>query len=276
MPAASTEQQLSVLARAHQRQLLTIRDRTVATISAMWARLVTDPTDQVLDRWLAAAVPVVSAAQLATAGAAISYIGTYVAAATGAVPKRSRLVPADFLAPRGVDLTEVLTRPIVEVRTALANGDRWTAAVDAGGQRAAQFAGTDPMLSARAAGSEAMKIEPRVVGFRRVPDAGACKFCLLASTQRYHDTDLMPIHPRCGCSVAPIVGDRDPGRVLDRGLVDQLMAADPALGRRGGARGAAREAAQRSLTEANDLIAVHEHGELGPTLYGAGQKFSGL
>ncbi len=262
------------MARAHQRQLLVVRDRTVATISNMWARIVTGPDDTVMSRWLAAAVPVVSAAQLSTAGAAIAYIGTYVAAATGTTPVPIKLNPSAFLTPRGVELTEVLARPMVELRTGLANGDRWLTAVDAGGLRAGQFAGTDPMLSARAAASEAMKIEPRVVGFRRVPDAGACKFCLLASTQRYHDTDLMPMHPNCGCSVAPIIGAKDPGRVLDRGLVDQLMAADPSLGRRGDAREAAREAAQRSLADAEKLVTVHEHGELGPTLYGAGQKFS--
>lgn len=242
----------------------------------MWDRIVTGPDDAVMERWLSAAVPVVSAAQLANAGASIAYIDTYVAAATGVRSQRARLVASDFLAPRGVDLAEVLARPVVELRTGLANGDRFVSAVDAGRRRAEQFARTEPMLSARAASSEAMKIESRIVGFRRVPDAGACKFCLLASTQRYHDGDLMPIHPNCGCSVAPIIGDRDPGRVLDRGLVDQLMAADPALGRSGDGRSAAREAAQRSLDEANKLIAVHEHGELGPTLYGADQKFSRL
>lgn len=274
MATPASPEQLVALARAHQRQLLAVRDRTVATISNMWARIVTGPDDTVLSRWLAAAVPVVAAAQSSTAGAAIAYIGTYVAAATGTTPAPVPLNPSNFLAPRGVDLAEVLARPMVELRTGLANGDRWLTAVDAGGQRAAQFAGTEPMLSARAAASEAMKIEPRVVGFRRVPDPGACKFCLLASTQRYHDTDLMPMHPNCGCSVAPIIGTKDPGRVLDRGLVDQLMAADPALGRRGDSRDAARESAAAALADAEKLFTVHEHGELGPTLYGAGQKFS--
>lgn len=272
MPQATVEQLVGI-ARAHQTQLLAVRDRTSAALAALWARVVTDPTDATAEQWIASSVPVVAAVQRITATAALSFIATYVAAATGNPVETSELSPSDFLDPRGTPLVEVLQRPIILMRT-LTAGMPIDQAIAAGQTRAAQIGATDPMLSARAASSAAMTAEPRIVGYRRVPDAKACKFCVLVATQRYHDSDLMAIHPSCGCTVAPIVGDRDPGRVLDRGLVDQLMAADPALGKRGGNRAKARQLAANSLDKANDLTAVHVHGELGPTLYAAGTKFA--
>lgn len=272
MPQATTEQLVGV-ARAHQTQLLAVRDRTSSTLAALWARIVTDPTDATAARWIAAAVPVVAASQRIAATAALTFISNYVAAATNTPPQRTELDVADFLDPRGTPLAEVLHRPIIQLRT-LTSTMPIDRALSTAGARAAQIGATDPMLSARAASTAAMKADPHIVGYRRVPDAGACKFCVLVSTQRYHDGDLMPIHPGCGCTVAPIIGDHDPGRVLDRGLVDQLMAADPALGHRGEARGKARELAAGNLRKANDLTAVHDHGELGPTLYPAGTKFA--
>lgn len=272
MPQASIEQLVGI-ARAHQSQLLAIRDRSSAALAALWARIVTDPTDATAERWITASVPVVESAQRISSIAALSFIATYVAAATDTPPKRSELDPAEFSNPRGTPLTEVLQRPIILMRTLTASKPI-AEALAAGQARATQIGATDPMLSARAASSAAMQADPQIVGYRRVPDADACKFCLLVATQRYHDDDLMPIHPNCGCTVAPIIGDRDPGRVLDRGLVDQLMAADPALGKRGGNRAKARELANDSLRKANDLTAVHDHGELGPTLYPAGTKFA--
>jgi len=275
MPPASTEQ-LVRIARAHQEQLLLIRDRTRLALSSLWTHIVTDPTTATADRWVSMAVPVVESAQSVAAAAALSYMTAYSAAATGNAPKPTDLAIADFINPRGTPLADVLQRPIVAMRTALSQDKPLVDALVTGGDRAAQIGATDPMLSARAASSAAMKADPHIVGYRRVPDGDACKFCVLVSTQRYHDDDLMAIHVNCGCTVAPIIGHHDPGRVLDRGLVDQLMTADPALGHRGESRDHARKLAAADLRKANDLTAVHIHGELGPTLYGAGQHFAAL
>lgn len=223
MPAA-TEAQLLVLARRHQQQLLTIRERTTVAIGRLWATFALDPSDSTLAGWLAASVPVVESAMQATAQASLAYVPSYVAAATDTAPVRSTLDVADFLRPRGVDTADVLRRPFVTMRTALANGESLTRAREIAGARATQIASTDPMLSARAASSEAMRLEPKVVGFRRVPDSRACAFCRLAATQRYRDVDLMPMHSSCGCSVAPIIGDKDPGQVIEREQLRQLKA----------------------------------------------------
>ena len=274
MPGA-TEVQLVDIARRHQLQVLQVRDQTSRTLAALWSTVMTNPSEDAAGRWLASAVPLLGAAQSMSAGLALSFIGAFVGAATGKPSRPTKLVPADFLDPRGVPAVELLTRPVVAMRWALSKGQPMNVAAGEGQARAAQIGATDPMLSYRAAAAREMKSNPAVVGYRRVPDGGACKFCLLAATQRYHDGDLMPVHPNCGCTVAPIVGSKDPGQVIYRGLVDQLMAADPALGKRGAAnRQNARAAAAEDLRRANGLVAVHDHGELGPTLYDPAHEFT--
>lgn len=203
-------------------QILAIRDRASRALYIAWARTMTDPTEQAAANWLALAAPLLGAAQSSAAGAALAYVGTYVALASDSTPVAATKPVSGFLEPRGVPLAELLMRPVVEMRSGLANKQRFVEAQAAGQVSAARIGATDPMLSYRAASSEAMQQNPRVTGYRRVPDSKACKFCLLVSTQRYHDNDLMPLHPNCGCTIAPIVGSVDPGRVLDRELLERL------------------------------------------------------
>ena len=168
MPAAASTEVLVALARIHQAQLLAVRNRSRAALEALWAKIVIDPTTSTADRWITASVPVIEAAQRAAASAALSYVPTYSAAATGTAPQPSKLTLADFLNPRGSPLTVVLFRPIVTMRTALKEGKPFAEAISAGGDRAAQIGATDPMLSARAASSAAMQADTHIVGYRRV------------------------------------------------------------------------------------------------------------
>jgi hypothetical protein len=263
------------LARAHQEQLLFIRSAAVAAVAALWDRLVTGPEDAVLERWVPLATSAVQGAQTTASAAAIGYVSHSVRIA-GATPEPTppEVTPSAFAEPRGVPTATVLARSIIQVRRSLGDGKLFMDAMSEGRSRAVQTAATEPVLSARAANQAAMRAQPRIVGYRRVPDDGACKFCLLASTRRYTVADLMPIHPGCGCTVAPIIGTNDPGEVLDRGLVDQLMASDPALGARGQNRETARRYAREQLAKSNELVTVHDHGELGPTLYQSGLQFT--
>ncbi len=260
MPGA-TPQQLATFARRQQLAVLAIRDRTARLFAATWAQVVTDPTEPTASRWVSVMSGPLAAAKLAAADLGLSYIRTYSSMAAGEPAPESPLVADEFVDPRGVPDVEVLMRPIVQLRWLLSKGEPLPAALDAGGARARQIGATDPMLAYREATSAAMQDDDRIVGWRRVPEPRACTFCLLVSTQRYHDKDLMPIHPACGCTVAPIIGKKDPGQVLDRDLVDKLMAADPALGKRG-------DNAKRAVE-----AAIHQHGELGPTVYPGGVEF---
>lgn len=243
------EANLVRLAGLYQAQVLFIRRRAAVAVGVLWGSTATGLDDEVLERFASAAARVSVAASTAGASAALAYVPAYVRLA-GAEVFAAPGGPGGYSEPRGVPAVEVYRRPIVTARVAVSRGATFEDAMAAGRARAVQAVATDTVLANRAAARDAMAAQPSVVGYRRVPDATACQFCLLASTQRYHFEQLMPIHPDCGCSVAPIVGDRDPGRVIDRGLADRLMNTDPAAG-----------------------IAVHEHGELGPVLYPAGAHF---
>lgn len=57
-------------------------------------------------------------------------------------------------------------------------------------------------------------------GFRRVLDSSEvdCAFCSEAADQVYRTYDLMPLHPNCQCSVAPVYDDADPGASINEEL----------------------------------------------------------
>ncbi len=120
----------------------------------------------------------------------------------------------------GVAPREVYGRPFITTWSALGRGDKWTDAVGAGRARLLGTANIDVQLAMRATARDAMRADSRVTGYQRSPDGAACELCLLASTQRYHSDDLMPIHNNCGCTVEPIIGNEDSGQVIDPELLD--------------------------------------------------------
>jgi hypothetical protein len=67
----------------------------------------------------------------------------------------------------------------------------------------------------------------RLVGYRRVLTGRSCMFCAAAATKRYRKRDLMPLHARCDCSVAPIFPDSDPGDLLNEDLLRNLKERGP-------------------------------------------------
>lgn len=176
--------------------------------------------------------------------------------------------------PRGVGLDEVYRRPFVETWTKMKNGADFADAVDAARQRAEVLAGSDMQLAMRDAASQ-VKSE-RIVGYRRVLDGNACMFCATASTQRYRRADLLPLHPRCGCTVQPIIGERDPGQVVNKELLSELKGRGPQYWKqRGYVDNAGKPIDPTSLTSSKADVAVREHGELGPTLVSKHDVFTG-
>jgi hypothetical protein len=146
----------------------------------------------------------------------------------------------------GVPMNDVYLRPFYRLWAALAADQPLAQAVESAGARLRVLVATDLQLAKTHAARAAMRSEG-VVGYRRVPDAGACDLCLVAATQRYRSKDLMPIHPNCRCDVAPILGSRDPGRVISR----QLKPTEPVE------------------------VAVHQNAGIGPVLTVKGQHFEG-
>lgn len=109
-----------------------------------------------------------------------------------------------------------------------------------------------------------------ILGYRRLThpersETGVCGLCLAAADRIYTLAELLPIHGRCKCTVAPITSDYDPG---ESNLVD--------LERLYRAAGATVD--KRQSTKGRDLknvrYQVDEHGELGLVLSRAGDTFS--
>lgn len=224
-----------------------------------------------VDRYLAQTLPVVGASQ----SQAVILTDAYMASELGRSPIGLDVAALTGAGVRnGVDPAEVYRRPFVQVWKALADGTDWVDAVGAARARVSAVAETDVQLSMRAAARDVIGRSPGVVGYRRVLTGKSCALCATASTQRYHREQLLPIHDRCDCSVAPVHGNRDPGRVVNRRLLNDLKA-------NGGPepwkdRGISVEDG-RVVKDGSPLeVAVHEHGELGPVLADADHEFTTL
>ena len=247
------------LVAAHQATLTRLRLVAGNGIHLAWVGL-RSYNEADVARFLTRALPIVTAAQRHAA----TVTAAYLARRLGIPAPRFDLEEVTGPAVRnGTPPEEVYRRPFVTVWGALANGTRWEDAVAQGAARARSAAETDVQLAFRSAARTAMRMDPRVVGYRRVPDPKACILCLAASTQRYRTADLMPIHSHCGCDIEPIIGTRDPGHVIDRErlaalkqdprYIDMLAtAADKrAAGAPARAVATARSRADRARTELN-------------------------
>ena len=111
----------------------------------------------------------------------------------------------------------------------------------------------------------------RFTAHRRVLTGRSCMFCATASTQRYRVDQLMPLHNHCDCAVAPIIGDADPGQIINHDLLGSLKKA-----------GGSKYWKQRGLVDIDQdgnflvagpggtsrvlQVAERQHGELGPVL----------
>lgn len=250
--AADVEQLVSY-ARRYQAQQLALRDRLTVAVGNAWDRF-GGLRDAERAEFVATVAPIVDDTLVASTRLAAVYVEQFAdlagdAATVGELPTVYR---------PGVTVEQVYTRPVIVARTAIAEGLDFTGAMRRGRDRAVQLAATDPMIAARGAVDEAMRRAPRVVGYRRVTDGAACEFCLLASTQRYRVGQLLPLHPGCGCTVIPVIGSADPGRVLDRGLADRVS---------GATRLDSRDVRRYGLDALRrDRVDVIEHPELGPVL----------
>lgn len=165
---------------------------------------------------------------------------------------------------RGVDPDEVYERPYKTVWTKLSEGKSLDEATQSGSSRLADLALMDLQLAKTLTAQAVFSQTDGIAGFKRVlTGRKSCALCYVASTQRYHKSDLLPCHPGCDCSVAPIVAG-------DQANMDaQLEKTHEAVQDRFGVsdRGARKPDYRQ--------IQIQEHGELGPILTVRGQSFTG-
>lgn len=225
--------------------------------------------DEDFNRFLPFALGVTTGAKMQAARLQVAFY-QQMAVAAGEQFVAPPLNPQDYSTSalrNGAVAEEVYRRPFVDVYRSLAEGKTMTQAIEAGALRISSIASTDVQLARRNAGFQARGRNNRIVGYARtLTGSENCALCYVASTQRYTRGDLLPIHPGCDCGEMPIFGRQDPGQIIDE---IRLEATHEAVEQRFGISDrSAREPDYRQ-------IAIREHGELGPMLTVADQKFTG-
>lgn len=234
---------LEDLVAAQHRRYVQLQLRAAQLAGHAWDEF-GGPGDDDYLRLVNAVTPIAVAARQQTADLMAGYLSLVV---RSAVPIDIRGVLDRIRG--GTAIAEVYGRPVVTTRTMLSEGRSLDDAIAGGRDRVVSTARTDVILANREAAVDGMSGSDRIRGYRRVPTAGSCPYCVGAAGDEYATDQLMPIHNNCDCGIAPIVGGHDPGRVLNRSL--------PELG------------------PDAPTAAVHDHGELGPVLGDADHDFTG-
>ncbi|MBT2412629.1 hypothetical protein J7I94_19035 [Streptomyces sp. ISL-12] len=215
------------------------------------------------------ALPVVLAGERQIANLTASYLEQLYRDVEPRAPRVSLdLDEVTGMALRGVDPVDVYERPFKQVWTALSNRASFDDALGQGGHRLETILKTDLQLArthtVRKVSYSLSKIKYTV---RELYGEYDCALCIVASTQRYHKADLAPIHPGCDCIVKTVTADYDPGQIIDEAKLEQIHdAVEAALGTsdRGG-----------RAVDYRKILVTNEHGEIGPVLGFAGQRFTG-
>jgi hypothetical protein len=259
----------AVLAAAYAAQNRATRATVQTYLAALWAQLTSWRSDDAA-RFAGQAAAVVTGAQQRTAALTTAYLGQAITAAGGTPPAATATAVSDEVI-RGVAASEVYTRPFKTIWWGLSQGKDLQQCVKEGGDRLQDMAATDIQLAKTHTSRRMTSGATGIGGYRRVLEGTySCALCVIASTQRYHQGALMPIHGGCDCGVAPIGSDRDPGQVIDEVSLNQMhdiIARD--LGEKYVDRGA------RSPLDYRTVLIEHNHSELGPILAVNGQAFTG-
>ena len=258
------------VALTYRDQTAALRARIVRFVEARW-RSMSSWRDADIDRFVAAVLPIVEGGQRTIAALTDAYLAALETAVTGAAVAPVGINPRTVtsLALRGVEGRDLYHRAGVTVWTALDRGTPLPAATQQGMQRAVSIATTTLQLAKTHTSRSIIAENANVAGYRRVLEGPkTCALCAVASTQRYHSEELMPIHGGCDCGVAPIFGDTDPGRIIDPDRLEGIR--DELSGRFGVPGDRINKAA-----ELRQYVVVNDHGEIGPVLGVRGQNFTG-
>jgi hypothetical protein len=267
MPAPSAA--MATLAERHRDAYNRLRSAVGDAVEAQWAASA-GVSDAGMAVWLDSITPTLQTANQMAAG--LTRVSVATALDVAGEPGHGAVMALQVTGtPRGVPLADVFARPIVVVRTKLSEGQSWVEAMRAGMNLARNLAETDVSLVQRQTMAQASTVAvdagAHVVGYRRTLTGRSCVFCAVASTARYHVGELMPLHGRCDCGVAPIIGTRDPGRVINKAILADLKSADGAGPQYWASKGwvdAAGKVIDPASEGAARLAAVVDHGELGP------------
>jgi hypothetical protein len=211
-----------LFAERHRDEFDKIQANAVALSTAAWDSLGDWTSPGAADEWANLWLPINDAAVETVTTATDAYFSMVT---EEAALDLTGLTAAEL---RGVTAEEYARRPLVTVYTELGKGAWWADAVQAGRDRVAAMASMDASLAQRNVADEWVS-GGKVAGYRRTLTGASCVLCAVASTQRYHRKNLMELHSKCDCGVAPINGADDPGQVINDRLLDKLKGQDPAI-----------------------------------------------
>lgn len=256
-----SQRERSSLTRALDEAFVRVKRSVSEPAVATWQAL-PDHRDANVERFVVSMAPRVQAATVQVARLTDAYVTRVLDDG-----RQGQIIDTATLRP-GVTVADEYMRPANALWTSLSNGVGYSAAVSESATRLASLIATDLQLARTrqfAASTDGRKAASG--GFRRVVTGREnCALCLIASTQRYHRGDLMPIHPGCDCGVEPLNPGENVGQVIDPGRLEAthnwVEATQGASDRSGRVIPGGSDAPKDYM----DLIAVQEHGEYGPTL----------
>lgn len=175
----------------YKRQLATYGARTSAGLVRAWDRLGSYGEDDV-ERYAAMTSPIIGAAKVAA-----------VATSVGFFTQTHRIRPAGVKA-ADVQSEPRIRDPFLALWHAISEGRPNTEALVAG-RSMAEVVGLNFVTStARRASDHAARATGQRVRWERVPDAGACDFCVTVAGQTYLSAESADFgHDRCSCAVVP-------------------------------------------------------------------------
>jgi hypothetical protein len=259
---ATTHRSLLLTGR-YQSALSTVMRRTATIAGALWFDVRT-ASEQAEDEFISRMLPVVFGAQRHVVTLTDGYMAAFVSIEARRAVSPQGLPIASLIgaaARGGTPLEEVYRRPFGIARGALADGLSFIDAMTRARDRLLQTSTTDVALAARGASAEWMNTEQLVDRWQRVTGGTCCALCDSAASKSYPTSDVMPLHPNCGCVAEPIVTVAR-GREIDR--PSPTVEDSPAL----------VDEARDPDVRPSQVVKVVEHGELGPVLYAAGDDFS--
>lgn len=219
-----------------------LRARSGAAMGARWDALPNHDASSVPTFVTAAAL-----IAAATRAASVRLTSAFLARRLGLPPLG--IDPSQVVIRNGITPAEIYRRPFVNVWSDLKQGKSFADAVRSGRDRAVSSVQMDAQLAMRQTLVTAASREPLILGYRRVPDAGACAFCVLIAGQRYTTDQLMPVHNHCGCGV-DVITEANRGDFTGKRENDL------------------------NVTRDGVTAAVVEHGELGPLVVNGADHFT--
>lgn len=294
------------LTAAYMARLARIRNAASAAILARFDQIVADDSDAAA--FVAAATPVVLAAQERTVATVDAYLSLAAGTMTGTTTAPVGLDAAEIIGAKaraGTSIETVYSRPFWQwerrqaelfnealkrlprksIRRLSSSAAREQVRLYAR-SRIAQDIITDLQLVQRDAAWARVQIDPRLPQWRRVlSGAENCPLCTVAATNTYTKIRRIQLHPNCDCGIEPIVDTDVMATPLVRDLPDvyrrmaEMRVRGSGISRKTDVTGPVTLYPDllHARIDPGDLpgVEVVEHGELGPTLWVQGQRFTG-